>query len=43
MPREAVAAPLPGSAQGQAGWGWEQSGLVEGVPAQGGGLKPDAL
>jgi len=27
--------PLPGSVQGQAGWGFEQPGLVEGVPAHG--------
>jgi len=27
--------PLPGSAQGQAGWGFEHPGLVEGVPAHG--------
>jgi len=27
--------PLPGSVQGQVGWGFEQSGLVEGVPAHG--------
>ena len=25
--------PLPGSVQGQDGWGFEQPGLVEGVPA----------
>jgi len=25
--------PLPGSVQGQAGWGFEHPGLVEGVPA----------
>ena len=25
--------PLPGSTQGQAGWGCEQPGLEEGVPA----------
>ena len=30
--------PLPGRAQGQAGWGWEHPGLVEGVPARGRGL-----
>ena len=29
--------PLPGSVQGQVGWGSEQPGLVEGVPAHGGG------
>jgi len=27
--------PLPGSVQGQVGWGLEQPGLVEGVPANG--------
>jgi len=35
LTREAVDARLPGSAQGQAGWGFEQPGLVEGVPACG--------
>jgi len=30
--------PLPGSVQGQAGWGFEQPGLVGGVPAHGGGV-----
>ena len=30
--------PLPGSVQGQVGWGFEQPGLVEGVPAHGRGL-----
>jgi len=29
--------PLPGSVQGQAGWGFEQPDLVEGVPAHGSG------
>jgi len=29
--------PLPGSVQGQVGWGFEQLGLVEGGPAHGGG------
>ena len=29
--------PLPGSVQGQAGCGFEQPGLVEGVPAHGRG------
>jgi len=37
LPRETVAAP-PGSTQGQAGWGIEQPGLVEGVPAHGRGV-----
>ena len=35
--------PLPGSAQGQVGWAFEQPGLVEGVPAHGRGLEPDDL
>ena len=30
--------PLPGSVQGQVGWGFEQPGLVEGVPVHGGGV-----
>ena len=30
--------PIPGSVQGQVGWGFEQPGLVEGVPAHGRGL-----
>jgi len=30
--------PLPGSVQGQAGRGFEQPGLVEGVPARGRGV-----
>ena len=34
---------LPGSVQGQAGWGFEQPGLVEGVPAHGRGLELDDL
>jgi len=29
--------PLPGSVQGQSGWGFEQPALVEGVPAHGRG------
>jgi len=29
--------PLPGSVQGQAGWGFEQPGLVDGVHAHGRG------
>jgi len=33
LPRETVDAPIPESVQGQAGWGFEQPGLVEGVPA----------
>jgi len=35
LPREAVAAPFPGSVQGQVGWSSEHPGLVEGVPADG--------
>jgi len=34
---------LPGSVQGQAGWGFEQLGPVEGVPAHGRGLELDDL
>ena len=30
--------PIPGSVQGQVGWGFEQPGLVEGVPARGRGV-----
>jgi len=30
--------PLPGSVQGQVGWGFEQPGLVQGVPAHGRGV-----
>jgi len=36
LPRETLDAPsLPGSVQGQAGWDFEQPGLVVGVPAHG--------
>ena len=35
--------PLPGSVQGQVGRGFEQPGLVEGVPAHGRGLELDDL
>jgi len=31
--------PLPGSVQGQVGWGFEQLGPVEGVPANGRGVR----
>ena len=31
--------PIPGSAQGQLGWGLEQPGLVEGVLPMAGGLE----
>ena len=27
--------PIPGSVQGEVGWGFEQAGLVEGVPVHG--------
>jgi len=30
--------PLPGTVQGQGGWGFEQPGPVEGVPAHGRGF-----
>jgi len=30
--------PLPGSVHSQAGWGFEQPGVVEGVPAHGTGV-----
>jgi len=35
--------PLPGSVQGQAGWGSEQNGLLEGVLPMAGGLELDDL
>jgi len=35
--------PIPGSAQGQVGWGPGQPGLVGGNPAYGRGLEPDYL
>jgi len=31
--------PLPGSVQGQIGWGFEQPGLVEGIPARDRGVE----
>jgi len=31
--------PLPGSVQGQVGWGFKQPGLVEGVPGHGRGVR----
>ena len=34
---------IPGSIQGQAGWGFEQPGLEGGVPAYGRGLEIDDL
>ncbi|GAB0185910.1 hypothetical protein GRJ2_001056300 [Grus japonensis] len=38
LPREVVDAPIPGSVQGQVGWGFGQRSLVEGVPAHGRGV-----
>ena len=35
--------PLPGSIQGQAGWGFEQPGLEGGVPAYSRGLELGGL
>ena len=35
--------PLLGSIQGQAGWGFEQPGLVGGIPAYSRGLERDGL
>lgn len=35
--------PLPGSIPGQTGWGFEQSGLVGGVPASGRYLEKNGL
>jgi len=37
LPRE-VGCSLPGSVQGQAGWGFGKLGLVEGVPDHGRGV-----
>jgi len=36
--RRSSGCPLPGNIPGQTGWGFEQPGLVEGVPAHGMGL-----
>ena len=36
--RRGCGCPIPGSVQGQVGWGFEQAGLVEGVPAHGMGV-----
>ena len=33
--RRSCSCPIPGSIQGEVGWGFEQAGLVEGVPAHG--------
>jgi len=38
LPREAVAAPLPGRVQGRVGWSSEHPGVVEDVPADGRGV-----
>lgn len=35
--------PFPGHVQGQDGWGFEQPGLVKGVPARGGGVGRDEI
>jgi len=35
--------PIPGSVQGQAGWGFEQPDLVEGVPPRCRGVRLDDL
>ena len=35
--------PISGSVQGQVGWGFEQPGLMEGVPAMAGELELDDL
>jgi len=43
LPRDAVAAPSLEAFQGQAGWGFEQTGLVEDVPGMAGGLELDGL
>jgi len=39
LPREAADASSFGSVQGQVGWGFEQPGLVEVVPAHGRGVE----
>jgi len=36
--RHICGCPFPGSVQGQVGWGFEQAGVVEGVPAHGRGV-----
>jgi len=41
--RRSCGCPLPGSVQGQVGCGFEQPGLVEGVPAHGRGFVPGDL
>lgn len=33
--------PIPGSVQGPPGWGFEQPGVMESVPAHGKGLEPN--
>ena len=43
LPREAENAPFPGNVQGQIGRGFEQLGLVDGVPAHGRGVGTDDL
>jgi len=43
LPRELVDAPFPGNIQGQVGWGSEQPGLVEDLPAHRMGVGLDDL
>jgi len=43
LPRGVVDAPLPGSIQGQAGWGFKQRVVEGGVPAYSRGLELDSL
>ena len=38
LARRGWGCPIPGSVQSQAGWGFEQPGLVKDVPAHGQGL-----
>ena len=35
--------PIIGSVKGQVGWGFEQAGLVEGIPAHSRGVRLDDL
>ncbi|NXP40405.1 GTF2I factor, partial [Leiothrix lutea] len=44
VPYALCGCPMPGSVRGQVGWGFEQPGLVEGIPAHGRGKKlPEKL
>ena len=38
LPREVADAPIPGNIQSQVGWGFEQPGLVQGIPPHGRGV-----